>query len=411
MQTKPDYMKPKILPSFAIAALLLSSQSYAQKNAAFAITGVTKGNYNWNVIREIDLSTGEVIRTVYDPATNKSINYKAAAGTELQSNAIAGSATGTGVAATAYDALHNRLYFTSMRSNGLSYLDLSSSNALDVVVNNNPSFNTGNKNDEANVITRMAFAADGYGYAITNDGKGFIRFTTDQKPTVTNMGQLIDGSKNGTMSVHSQCSSWGGDIVGDAYGNLYLVTYRNHVFKINPNTRVADYLGQLKGIPAQFTSNGVVVNNDGDLIVTSATLTDNYYRVNVSTLDATPVVKKGETVFNSSDLANSNLLYQKKETNHFIANEIRGNQAVSIYPNPVPNKAFSLQFDKVPAGKYNLVLTDASGRTVLAKALTVALKGQVERVALPRASAGGMFMVKLTGEDSKVVYNDKLVVQ
>lgn len=403
-------MKQRILPIFAITALLLSSQAYAQRNSAFAVTASNKGNFNWNVIREIDLSTGEVIRTLYDPAINKTINYKAAPGTELKANSIAASATGAGVAAAAYDALHNRLYFTGMRSDGLSYFDLTSKD-LNVVVNNSAAFNTGTKNDEANVITRMAFASDGYGYAITNDGKGFIRFTTDQKPSVTNLGQLIDGSKNGTMSVHSQCSSWGGDIVGDAYGNLYLVTYRNHVFKINPATRVADYLGQLKGLPSQFTSNGIVVNNDGNLVVSSATLTDNYYSVNISTLDATPIQKKEGQVFNSSDLANSNLLYQKKATDKFVVNEVIGNQAVSIYPNPVANKTFSVQFDKVPAGKYNLVLSDASGRTVIAKALTIAVKGQVERVSLPRASAGGMYLVKLTGGDSKVFYNDRLVVQ
>ncbi|MCW3110708.1 MAG: type sorting protein, partial [Segetibacter sp.] len=176
-------MKQRFLPIFAFTALLLSSQSYAQRNAAFAVTASSKGNFNWNVIREIDLSTGEVIRTLYDPAINKTINYKAAPGTELKANAIAASATGAGVAAAAYDALHNRLYFTGMRADGLLYFDLMTKD-LNVVVNNSPAFNTGSKNDEGNVITRMAFASDGYGYAITNDGKGFIRFTTDQKPSV-----------------------------------------------------------------------------------------------------------------------------------------------------------------------------------------------------------------------------------
>jgi Secretion system C-terminal sorting domain len=82
-----------------------------------------------------------------------------------------------------------------------------------------------------------------------------------------------------------------------------------------------------------------------------------------------------------------------------------------MYPNPVPNKTFSLQFDKVPAGKYNLVLTDASGRNVVSKALTIAFRGQVEKIALPRTSGGGMYLVKVTGGDAKEVYNDKLVVQ
>src|SRR4051794_19889294 len=217
-------MKHRLLQSLALTTILSISGLNAQKNTAFAVTAPAKGNFNWNVIREIDLSTGEVIRTLYDPAVNKSVNYKAIAGAPLTPAAFAGSAAGSSAAAAAFDAIHNRLYFTTMRGNSLMYIDLSSPE-LNIVLNNNAAFNTGNKSDEANVITRMAFGADGYGYAITNDGKGFLRFTTDQKPIVTNLGELIDGNKNGAMSVHSQCSSWGGDIVGDAYRNLYLVTY------------------------------------------------------------------------------------------------------------------------------------------------------------------------------------------
>jgi hypothetical protein len=39
------------------------------------------------------------------------------------------------------------------------------------------------------------------------------------------------------------------------------------------------------------------------------------------------------------------------------------------------------------------------------------MKGQVERVSLPRTSGGGMYLVKLTGDEGKVVYSDKIVVQ
>jgi hypothetical protein len=297
-----------------------------------------------------------------------------------------------------------------MRGNALSYFDLGSKD-INVVVNSNPAFNTGNKNDEGNVITRMAFASDGFGYAISNNGNGFIRFTTDKTPTVTNLGALIDGSKNGKMSIHNQLTSWGGDMVGDAYGNLYLVTYRSHLYRINPVTRVADYLGQLKGIPEQFTSNGAVVNDDGDLVVSSATLTDNYYKVNISTLDATPIQKKEAQVFNSSDLANSNLLYQKKGLPNILFNDIKGNTALSVFPNPVTTKSFNVQFDKVPVGRYNMLLTDASGRTVLSKALTIAMKGQVEKVSLPRTTGGGTYLLKLVGGSTTAAFNEKVVVQ
>ena len=403
-------MKKTLLPSLAIAALLISSQSDAQKNSAFAVTGATKGNFTWNVIREIDLSTGEVIRTVYDPAVNNSIHQKLPANVS-NANFSSGSVTGSGVAAAAFDATHNRLYFTNMRGNELKYFDFSASDA-NVVVNANPAFNTGNKSDEANVITRMAFANDGRGYAITNDGNSLLRFTTGEQPVVTNLGALTDGKKNGTMSIHAQPTSWGGDMVGDTYGNMYLVTYRNHMFKINLQTRVADYLGQIKGLPEEFTSNGMVVDNNGDVFVSSATMSDNYYKINISTLAATVVKKKDDKVFNCSDLANSNLLYQKKpETNAFLTGEVKANNAMSLYPNPAVNKTFNVQFDKVPAGRYNMVLNDASGKNIIAKSLTISLPGQVETVSLPRTSGGGMYVIKLTGGNRSVYYSDKIIVQ
>lgn len=402
-------MNVRNLPILAIFALLTSTVGQAQKNTAFAITADTKGAYTWNVIREIDLTSGEVIRTVYNPGTQAPIKYAPVAGAEFKGTMA--TPTGVGVAAAALDAKNNRLYFTQMRSHELLYMDLNDPE-LKVVINNDKAFNTGNKYYEGNVITRMAFAADGFGYAITNDGKNFIRFTTGQKPEVKNLGELIDDKNNGTLSVHAQCSSWGGDMVGDAYGNLYLVTYRNHLYKINPTTKNTAYLGQIKGLPAEFTSNGMVVSNSGELIVSSATKTNAYFQVNPSTLQATAINNGGE-IYNASDLANSNLLYQVKSSNirDLAFGDVKANLAVSLYPNPSPGRFFNLQFLKVPAGRYTVALTDASGRNVFSRMLRVNNQGQVERVMLPKTAGGGMYLVKVTGGDNRIVYNDKIMVQ
>ncbi len=409
-------MKPKLLPTLALAALLLSTNTNAQSNLAFAVTSETKGTFNWNVVRQIDLSTGEVVKTYYDQSLHKNFEIVSTGDskilpTESRMSNYNLMPMGQGVAAAAYDAKHNRLYYTTMRGTDLRYFDLNNSRGK-VIYNQNQTLFDGDRYDEANVITRMAFASDGYGYAITNDGKNLIRFTTDQKPSITNLGELIDGKKNGSIGVHNQCSSWGGDMVGDAYGNLYLITMRNHIFKINTQTRIADYIGQVKGLPAEFTSNGMVVDADGEVVLSSAAVSDTYYRVNISTLQATVVRKTSDKVYNSSDLANSNLLYQNTRVNGSkLMSEVLGNNFVSIYPNPVVNKTFNVQFDRVAAGRYNLALTDASGRDVLAKTLQINSKGQMERVSLPQAAASGMYFIKLTGADKKLVYSDKIIVE
>ena len=93
----------------------------------------------------------------------------------------------------------------------------------------------------------------------------------------------------------------------------------------------------------------------------------------------------------------------RKGVDNVVFNEIRGNSAVSVFPNPALNKTFNMQFDKVPAGKYNLILTDASGRAVMSKALIISVKGQVEKVSLPRTAGGGLYLVKLTGNNKQEV--------
>jgi hypothetical protein len=404
-------MKNKILPTLAFAAALISTDGIGQKSKTYAITSETKGSFNWSILREVDLSTGDVVRTLYDKSTNKNVEITTHENLRIANSNKADlrlSPMAEGVAAAAYDARNNRLYYTCMRGTDLRFFDLNSSEGK--VVYQTKAMFEGNRYNEANVITRMAFASDGYGYALTNDGNHLIKFATDQKAATTDLGAVLDGKKNGSISIHNQCSSWGGDMVGDAYGNLYVITYRNYLFRINPQTKIADLVGQVKGLPLQFTSNGMAVNDEGELVLSSAMVSDNYYKLNPSSLEATPL-KNNSATFNASDLANSNLLFQNNAAPKNIFAEVKGNNAISIYPNPVTLRTFTVQFDKVAAGKYNLALMDAAGRNVVSRSITINALGQVERINLPRTSAGGMYLVKLTGNNSKVFFSDKIVVQ
>ncbi|MCY7423035.1 MAG: T9SS type A sorting domain-containing protein [Chitinophagaceae bacterium] len=408
-------MNNKFLHLVTFSALVCSSAVQAQSNKGFAITSDVKGTFAWNTIREIDLTTGETVRTFYDKKLHNNFEIVNNQNARLTVNAdnrsqIRLMPMAEGVAASAYDEKHNRLYYTTMRGTELRYFDLNSATGKIVYNQAQPLFR-GNRFDEANVITRMAIGSDGNGYALTNDSKNLIKFTTDERSVFTNMGELIDGKKNGTLSIHNLCSSWGGDMVGDAYGNLYLVSMRNHIFKINPQTRVADHVGLIKGLPADYTTNGMAVDAEGDVLLSSAAVAGTYYRLNMGTMEAVPIQStKNDAVFNASDLAASNLLFSNKSNPVTFAPERLGNNFVSIYPNPVTNKMLTIQFDKVPAGKYNFVLMDASGKGVLARTIVINYFGQVERISLPRTSAG-LYMVKLSGSNSKLVFNDKIMVQ
>ena len=88
--------------------------------------------------------------------------------------------TAFGVAACALDARHNRLYFAPMHFSDIRFLDLTKEDVSFTVVKKNIiPVSAGNVyQPEENQITRMVIAADGYGYALTNDANHLIRFTT-----------------------------------------------------------------------------------------------------------------------------------------------------------------------------------------------------------------------------------------
>lgn len=401
-------MKKITLPIVLLSTLFIN-QATAQSNKAFAITAETKGTYNWTAIKEIDLATGDVVRSLFSPSNPKKIDY-------LFSNTDnkvdvnmrqLNSPTQNGVAATAYDSKHNRLYFSQMWGNDLRYLDLNG-DAATVVINEDKSYSTGVRNDESNVITRMTFGADGNGYALTNDGNQLIQFTTSDKAVITNLGALIDSKKNNGISVHNQCTSWGGDMIADVYGNLYLFTYRNNVFKINVATRIAEHIGVVKNIPANFTTNGAAVDANGDVFVSSATNIENYFSVNLSTLDAKAIAKNEPTVYNASDLANANLAYQNTKAKPVFADVVANND-ISVYPNPAVNKTFAVQFNKLPIGNYTLELNDANGKRIITK--NIVINGlQNEKINLPKGASSGLYLLKVINTVGKAVYNDKVVV-
>ena len=130
----------------------------------------------------------------------------------------------------------------------------------------------------------MAIGSDGNGYSLSNDGAHLIQFTTDKNLSINDLGGVVDDQSNKTISVHNSCTSYGGDMIADDDGNLYVFSARNHVFKINIETKVATHLGTITGLPAKFTVNGAAVTANNQIIVASAVEESAYYLVDPETL-------------------------------------------------------------------------------------------------------------------------------
>lgn len=417
------YLKILLSATFSLTAFIAAAQN---SDKAFAITGDGNQDHLWMNIRQVDLGTGKLSRTIFQRSKTNfvltDVNTKA---TNTQQNLPPDIymskqyPTGSLVAAAAYDSRNNKLFFTPMRIGELRWVDLD-------IKNETPKFytlssevlNFGNAKDEANHITRMVIAADGNGYAMTNDGNHFIKFTTGKKPVITDLGNLVDDATNNTVSIHNKCTSWGGDMLADAFGKLYVISANRHVFVVDINSRVATYKGSISGLPANYTTNAAAVNNKGQIVVGSANVFEGYYIVNLSDLKASPL-EGSDKIYNASDMANGNLLLQKEAdaakkytvtTGPLLENTF-SNSDKRVFPNPVTTSSFAVLFNGFKAGTYNIVLTDLSGRNIQSQKTSVNKGNQKETINVKNLSAKGMYMVKVYDEAKQVVFTEKVLIQ
>lgn len=395
-------MKRIILPLVVLASFAAKAQS----EKAFALTDASKGGFQWNQIRQVNLGTGEVGNLIFNGNDGTTFSAEQIHGRSVKTPTLSQSA------ALAYDKKNDRLYFSPMFTPGiLRYLNLSD-NAINEISFSQPV--TPGADHEAGNFTRMVIGADGNGYAITNDGYTFIRFGTGKKAAVENLGSLIDDEKNGSISIHNKCSSWGGDMIADAYGNLYIISIHQNVFKVNSQTRVATLVGQIKGLPAEFTVNGVAVNAEGKIVLSGATYTKSYFTVDLNTLKAEPLT--GTDVYNASDLATGNLYLQAEVDSKLngmttIQAKEMSNDKISVYPNPVTDGRITVSFNGAGAGVYTIDLTDQAAKIVARRQVTIGAKGQTVMMNAESKLAKGMYFIKITDAANRQIFGRPIVVQ
>jgi type IX secretion system substrate protein len=395
---------------------LLTVSVSAQDRFAYAITDMHQNTASWTVLRKLNLQTG-----VYSDALLNGMNLKQVAYDAKTKKSIAANngninsslAFSTGVAAIAYDRKNDRLYFTPMFIDQLRYIDLETMKLYYVTGQPFTGHETTTR-DDGGVVSRMVIAPDGYGYAVTNDANNFVRFTIGKKFEIEQLGSLVDDPGNTGISIHNRCSSWGGDMVADDEGNLYLVSATNSVFKINIDTKVAKWLGPIKGLPQGFTINGVAVTDDGKLLTGSQVYAKGWYVVDPKSWNATPYNAPTGTYL-TSDLANSNFLSTRRPSDFALIEprESLLSNAVQLYPNPVDvgNNQFKLQFNKMIPGNYTIELTDVSGKLIMTQKINILNDIQVQTINLKKNTAQGIYLVKISDINSKAIFTQKLVVQ
>lgn len=388
----------------------------------YAITSASKGSNDWVALRTLNMKAGKLSRMLlnmndrgllhYDMAANR-FNDKITSPV-LPIAFVAGNPAApkgnSGVAAMAFDQRTNRLFYVSMSDDMLRYIDLST---MKVFAAPDLSFSkAGNYTFKINdPVNRLVITPDGYGYTITS-GNQLIRFTTNNRPSLTNMGELKDDPGNRENSIYNTCSNLGGDMVADDAGNLYLITASNRVYKIEIKTKLATYLATIKGLPAAFTTNGAAINENGNLLVASSIYTEASFIVDHTTWKASPSPAT-QDLYGIADLASGNVLATKRSTPSVMlfGRSFLKTGNIRVYPNPVLFDEVNIQFNDLPTGKYTIELADPLGRKVIQQKVKVTTQIQTALLRIPTITAQAFYYIRILNEKNALVSTHKLAVE
>lgn len=390
----------------------LAAPAFSQSESfAYAVTDMSQAGKNWVALRKLDFRSGNFSDLILD-GTSRNIPVMDVKGgragkmpVPFGQNIEAELPFANGVAAIAYAHNSNRIFFVPMYVDQLRYVDLST---MKVFTAGN-GFGGASPRHILESFTRMVIGSDGNGYVLSTDGNHLYSFNTTGVPQIKDLGPLKDGPENGHMSIlNNSCITAGGDMIADDAGDLYLIAARNHVYKISLKDMVASYLGQIKGLPTDFSSNGAAVDHEGKVLVTSSVFAGQMFQVDPFKWEAKPY--QGSAVYNAADLGSSNFLATGRRPRiPAVAASMRG--AVKVFPNPVRSNSFKVNFSNMRTGEYFLELTDAAGRRVMQRKINIMGPGYVETINLPGTSTKGIYMVRLLNAENQQVSIEKILVE
>ena len=89
----------------------------------------------------------------------------------------------------------------------------------------------------------------------------------------------------------------------------------------------------------------------------------------------------------------------------------KGKDMITVYPNPVTEKSFTLQMLNVAGGKYNVVLINNLGQEVFNTPITHVEGSSSETITMNKALSGGVYTIVLRSTEGKGVYQTELLAR
>lgn len=393
----------KRVMTWMLSVLLLNAAS-AQKNAEiFAITDETPDGKAWVSLRILQSARNQT--RLLATNSNFKTNLSASNANAIQKALCSGSA------AVGYDEKSNRVFYITAIKGDLRYCEIKTGNTIygatniyttvvpDLEINNGPE-------NQGDIFTRMTMGADGFMYALTNNGRLFIRFNPDKPEKLENLG-AVHGFETSAEAAGEQ--TWGGDMISDSKGNLIVFSAKGHVFTINTTSRQANLIGKLQNMPEQFVISGAAVQEDGSILLSSTG-----GPVKSAVLYSIDVLKLSDgantsILFNSGDLASS--YFYKTTGQQVIPNTNTAKGSFAVSPNPVLNGRFQISLsDGLPEGNYQIELVNMSGARVFGNTQTLS-GGKLSNALQTQNIPAGMYLVKLYHTQQKIAHTQKVVFQ
>lgn len=383
---------------FPLAMFCITTSVHAQQDL-FAITGKSSPQIIFNDFRSLDLNSGNSGEVFLNAEASIKVFSQNLNADFTESRNSLHNAQSSSMAALAFDASGNDLVYVPMFSSNIYVLDTKTKQMT--LVENNVIKST--PCDITSHITRMTTGADGNIYGITNSGSQFIKISKKNgKYTVTDLGKITDTSANPEASLQVMKSGFGGDMIADANGDLYVFAASGNVFKISIKNLSSEFVGKISGLPETYSLNGAAVNSEGNVVVASAK-GEGFFVVNIDDLQAKPLSNTPNLPI--YDLASKYLAHDSKVSQNNIF------AGIDVYPTRVDEDFINIKInDDKLKGALSVDLYDSAGTKVLTKSLMSKERNSIHKIDLNNLKSG-LYIVNVLDESGKQILSKKIIIQ
>lgn len=373
--------------------LFVGASSFAQQDI-FALTGKESANIIFQDFRALDskkgiteniLLSGNDQPRIYSNTLNKEISEDKKSFANVQANQIA---------TLAVDG-NGKLVYMPMYSPNIYVLD---AKTKDITLLENKLSNP-TACDAGSQFSRMTMGSDGNIYTLSNSGSQLLKISSNNgKYTVSDLGTVTDDSANGDNQLSKMQTGFGGDMIADDNNNFYIFSATGNVFKFNVNEMKAKFLGKVKGLPGNFSTNGVAVNADGKIILASAK-GGVLHSLKLETMQAEPMTSNINMPI--YDLGSPYVLRSNKQIINIDKND--------IYPTKISEGFVNVKLTNSQKGNAQVKIYSSAGTLVLEKRINN-ISNSENRIELGKL-VSGVYLVNVESENGKSIISKKVIVR